>query len=70
MRTRTGGSMYKGAGALNSRSKAREAETWGGWAVPGDEAGAQDRSQIMQSLVRRIQDFGLYPKSNGKSFRQ
>lgn len=57
-------------GHWNSRNKARDAETRGGWAVPGDEAGAQDGSQIMQSLVRHIQDFGLYPKSNAKSFRQ
>lgn len=48
----------------------KDQEILGGWAVPGDEAGAQDRSQIMQSLVRHIQDFGLYPKSNMKSFRQ
>ncbi|XP_047559993.1 translation initiation factor IF-2-like [Lutra lutra] len=66
-----GSRLYKGAGGQgSSRSKARDAETRRGRAVPGVEAGAQDRSQIMQSLVRHIQDFGLYPKSSAKSFRQ
>lgn len=65
--------MQKGVfGVEITGKKASDVDTWKVSRGEFQEmrAAPVDRSQIMQNLGGHVQEFGLYPKSNTKSFKQ